>query len=201
LTKLAKNDEGIGATLFLPLTPTVGVQDAPREFGGTVRAAGEPARAGSCRGSGGPGTRIVARPPKENSVLAKGVEEVQGLFRFSRTLRVPMTFRAAGTSLSGQAVTDGILVEVSRHWREMRVEEGGRKVRVQPGVIGGHVNQALKAYRAKMGPDPASIRRPRWTGTRGSWTTWSAWWCGSMTGRSRASMGLGATWYDERWCG
>ena len=157
LTKLAKNDEGIGATLFLPLTPTVGVQDAPREFGGTVRAAGEPARAGSCRGSGGPGTRIVARPPKENSVLAKGVEEVQGLFRFSRTHRVPMTFRAAGTSLSGQAVTDGILVEVSRHWREMRVEEGGRKVRVQPGVIGGHVNQALKAYRAKMGPDPASI--------------------------------------------
>ena len=47
----------------------------------------------------------------------------------------------------------------------------------------------------------ATVRRPRWTGTRGSWTTWSAWWCGSMTGRSRASMGLGATWYDERWCG
>ena len=68
-----------------------------------------------------------------------------------------MTFRAGGTSLSGQAVTDGILVEVSRHWREVRVEEGVRKVRVQPGVIGGHVNQALKAYRAKMGPDPASI--------------------------------------------
>ena len=90
-------------------------------------------------------------------VLAKGVEEVQGLFRFSRTQRVPMTFRAGGTSLSGQAVTDGILVEVSRYWREVRVEEGGRKVRVQPWVIGGHVNQALKAYRAKMGPDPASI--------------------------------------------
>ena len=71
--------------------------------------------------------------------------------------RVPMTFRAAGTSLSGQAVTDGILVEVARHWRDVRVEEGGRKVRVQPGVIGAHVNQALKAYRAKMGPDPASI--------------------------------------------
>jgi D-lactate dehydrogenase len=90
-------------------------------------------------------------------VLAKGIEEVQGLFRFSRTHRVPMTFRAGGTSLSGQAVTDGILVEVSRHWREVRVEEGGKKVRVQPGVIGGHVNQALKAYCAKMGPDPASI--------------------------------------------
>ena len=90
-------------------------------------------------------------------VLAKSVEEVQGLFRFSRTHRVPMTFRAAGTSLSGQAVTDGILVEAAKHWRQIRVEDEGKRVRVQPGVIGGHVNQALKAYRAKIGPDPASI--------------------------------------------
>ena len=90
-------------------------------------------------------------------VLAKGIGEIQELFRFSQAHRVPMTFRAAGTSLSGQAVTDGILVEVGRHWREVRVEEGGKRVRVQPGVIGGYVNQALKAYRAKMGPDPASI--------------------------------------------
>jgi D-lactate dehydrogenase len=90
-------------------------------------------------------------------VLARSVEEVQGLFRFSRAQRIPLTFRAAGTSLSGQAITDGILVEVARHWRRLTVEEGGKKVRVQPGVIGGHVNLALKAYRAKMGPDPASI--------------------------------------------
>jgi len=93
----------------------------------------------------------------QSVVLAKGIGEIQELFRFSQSHRVAMTFRAAGTSLSGQAVTDGILVEVARHWREMRVEEGGKKVRVQPGVIGGYVNQALKAYRAKMGPDPASI--------------------------------------------
>src|SRR5512139_433130 len=90
-------------------------------------------------------------------VLAKGIGEIQELFRFSQSHRVALTFRAAGTSLSGQAVTDGILVEVARHWRAVRVEDGGRKVRVQPGVIGGQVNQALKAYRAKMGPDPASI--------------------------------------------
>ncbi len=90
-------------------------------------------------------------------VLAKDVEEVQRLFQLSRSHRVPMTFRAAGTSLSGQAVTDGILVEVAKHWRHFRVEDGGRRVRVQPGVIGGTVNQALRAHRAKMGPDPASI--------------------------------------------
>jgi D-lactate dehydrogenase len=90
-------------------------------------------------------------------VLPQSVAEVQALFRVSHAHRIPLTFRAAGTSLSGQAVTDGILVEAAKHWREVRVEEGGKRVRVQPGVIGGHVNQALKAYRAKMGPDPASI--------------------------------------------
>ena len=90
-------------------------------------------------------------------VLARGVEEIQTLFRFSHERRVPMTFRAAGTSLSGQAVTGGILVEVARYWREARVEAGGRRIRVQPGVIGGHVNRMLAPFRARIGPDPASI--------------------------------------------
>ena len=93
--------------------------------------------------------RVVVQPVS--------IEEVQALFRFSRSHRMPLTFRAAGTSLSGQAVTDGILVVVSRHWRDVRVEDGGRKVRVQPGVIGSRVNHHLRPYRAKIGPDPASI--------------------------------------------
>ena len=90
-------------------------------------------------------------------VLTRSTPEIQALFRFSHEHRIPLTFRAAGTSLSGQAVTDGILAEVAKHWRQVTVEENGKRVRVQPGVIGAHVNQALKAYRAKMGPDPASI--------------------------------------------
>ncbi len=90
-------------------------------------------------------------------VRARSVEEIQALFRFSHEQRIPLTFRAAGTSLSGQAITDGILVEVAHHWRQVKVEAGGKKVRVQPGVIGAHVNAALKAHRSKMGPDPASI--------------------------------------------
>ena len=78
-------------------------------------------------------------------VLSRGVEEIQALFRFSHEHRIPLTFRAAGTSLSGQAITDGILVEVARHWRDCEVEDGGQKVRVQPGIIGAHVNHALRA--------------------------------------------------------
>src|SRR5271166_472825 len=90
-------------------------------------------------------------------VLAQSVEEIQALFAFSQQMQIPMTFRAAGTSLSGQSISDGLLVEVARNWRGLRVEEGGRKIRVQPGVIGARANQALAAYGAKIGPDPASI--------------------------------------------
>src|SRR5581483_8212370 len=90
-------------------------------------------------------------------VLSRGVEEIQALFRFSHEHRVPITFRAGGTSLSGQAITDGILVEVARHWRGIRAEDGGARVRVQPGVIGGQANTYLRPWRVKIGPDPASL--------------------------------------------
>ena len=90
-------------------------------------------------------------------VRAQGIDEIRGLFAFSKQAQVPMTFRAAGTSLSGQSISDGLLVDVARHWRDLQVEEGGRKIRVQPGVIGARANQALIPYGAKIGPDPASI--------------------------------------------
>src|SRR5271167_5085817 len=90
-------------------------------------------------------------------VQAQSVEEIRALFAFSQRTRIPMTFRAAGTSLSGQAVSDGLLVEVARNWRGLWVEDAGRKIRGQPGVIGARANQALAAYGAKIGPDPASI--------------------------------------------
>ena len=90
-------------------------------------------------------------------VQAQSLEEIQALFAFSQKMNVPMTFRAAGTSLSGQSISDGLLVEVARNWRELRVEEGGKRIRVQPGVIGAKANHALIPYGAKIGPDPASI--------------------------------------------
>jgi len=91
-------------------------------------------------------------------VLARSVEEVQQLFRLSRARRIPLTFRASGTSLSGQSLSDGLLVEVARHWRRARVEEKGKRVRTQPGMIGDHLNALLRPFGAKLGPDPASIR-------------------------------------------
>ena len=88
-------------------------------------------------------------------------EEVRRLFQFSAENQVPLTFRAGGTSLSGQAITDGILVDIGRHLRAARVEEDGRVVRVQPGLIGFQANQMLKKYATKIGPDPASITAAR----------------------------------------
>lgn len=93
--------------------------------------------------------QAVVRPVNEQEVL--------GLFQYSRERQIPMVFRTGGTSLSGQSVTDGILVDLSQHWSKMSIEENGAKVRVQPGITGGLVNQYLTRYGRKIGPDPSSI--------------------------------------------
>ncbi|MFT3750908.1 MAG: FAD-binding and (Fe-S)-binding domain-containing protein [Agriterribacter sp.] len=84
-------------------------------------------------------------------------EEIQQLFAFSHQHAIPLTFRTAGTSLSGQSITDGILVDLSQHWRGITIENEGSEVKVQPGITGAMVNAKLKPYRKKIGPDPSSI--------------------------------------------
>ncbi|MEJ2422421.1 MAG: FAD-binding and (Fe-S)-binding domain-containing protein [Acidobacteriota bacterium] len=93
--------------------------------------------------------RAVVRPAD--------LDSIKKLFAFCRREALPLTFRAAGTSLSGQAVTDGILVDLSRGWTGISVESGGGLVRLQPGVIGGFANRVLSTYCRRIGPDPASI--------------------------------------------
>lgn len=90
-------------------------------------------------------------------VLAASVADVQAVMRVARQFGVPLTFRAAGTSLSGQAQSDGILVEVQRHWRGLTIEDDGARVRVRPGTVAATVNTALHRYGTQLGPDPASI--------------------------------------------
>lgn len=90
-------------------------------------------------------------------VQPRDVHDVQAILEVCRDAGLHLTFRAAGTSLSGQAVTDGVLVDVARHWKGLRVLDRGRRVAVEPGVIAAHVNAHLAKHRAKIGPDPASI--------------------------------------------
>lgn len=82
--------------------------------------------------------------------------EVAALLRTSSEHGVPFTFRSGGTSLSGQSVTEGVLVDTRRHFRDIQVLDDGARVRVQPGVTIRQVNARLSPYKRKLGPDPAS---------------------------------------------
>jgi D-lactate dehydrogenase len=93
--------------------------------------------------------KAVVQPVSESEVIA--------LFGFSIRHRLPLVFRGGGTSLSGQSVTDGILVDLSQFWNSMSVEDNGTSVRVQPGITGAMVNARLKKFGTKIGPDPSSI--------------------------------------------
>ncbi|WP_265942343.1 FAD-binding and (Fe-S)-binding domain-containing protein [Dechloromonas sp. A34] len=69
----------------------------------------------------------------------------------------PLTFRTAGTSLSGQAITDGILALIGEGFATYELNADATKVKVGPGIIGGEVNRRLAPHGKKIGPDPASI--------------------------------------------
>jgi D-lactate dehydrogenase len=70
---------------------------------------------------------------------------------------LPVTFRAAGTSLSGQAISDSVLLVAGGRWNRYEILDNGERIRLQPGVVGGHANRYLAPYGRKIGPDPASI--------------------------------------------
>ena len=91
-------------------------------------------------------------------VLPRGPEDVQAVLGVAHDYQVPVCFRAGGTSLSGQAVTDGILIVVSRHMRSIDVIKDGAEVVCGPGAVGAWVNAALAPLHKRIGPDPASIQ-------------------------------------------
>jgi D-lactate dehydrogenase len=84
-------------------------------------------------------------------------DEVRRLLATCAAHNSPVTFRAAGTSLSGQAISDSVLAVLGDGWRGAQVLDDGARIRVQAGVIGSHANRLLAPYNRKIGPDPASI--------------------------------------------
>ena len=89
-------------------------------------------------------------------VMAHDTDDVLKVMGYARRTGVPVTFRAAGTSLNGQAQGDGVMVDVRRHWRGVQVENGGAQARVLPGTLLGYVNAILAEHGRRLGPDPAS---------------------------------------------
>ena len=69
-----------------------------------------------------------------------------------------ITWRAAGTSLSGQAISDDILAVVGKKWEKYTILDNGKRIVLQPGIIGQRVNELLAPFGRKFGPDPASIK-------------------------------------------
>lgn len=90
-------------------------------------------------------------------VRVESEDEVVGLLQLAQRDRVPVTFRAAGTSLSGQAISDSVLIVLGDNWNGREIREQGRQIRLQPGVIGAQANAWLAPFGRKIGPDPASI--------------------------------------------
>lgn len=84
-------------------------------------------------------------------------EEVIAVLREARAHGLPLTFRAAGTSLSGQAISDSLLVVLGERWTRWSVNNDVSEIRLQPGIIGSHANIFLAGHNKKIGPDPASI--------------------------------------------
>jgi len=89
-------------------------------------------------------------------VLARDAADVAKVMRYGRENGVPVVFRAGGSSLNGQSQTDGILIDVQRHFGGVEVRDDGARVSTGPGVILGHANRVLAPYGRKLGPDPAS---------------------------------------------
>jgi D-lactate dehydrogenase len=90
-------------------------------------------------------------------VVIDSEAELIRLLAHARGLKTPLTFRAAGTSLPGQAISDSVLVMLGDGWRGCRVAEGGWTISLQPAVIGATANKRLVPFKRKIGPDPASI--------------------------------------------
>ena len=91
-------------------------------------------------------------------VRAKSEEEVSYIMKTASKYNVPLTFRAAGTSLSGQSISDSVLVVAGKHWEKWSIGGNAETITLQPGIVGSKVNDYLRPYNRKFGPDPASIK-------------------------------------------
>lgn len=89
-------------------------------------------------------------------VVPQSVQDVVRLLAYARAERRHLVFRAAGTSLSGQAQGEDILVDVRRHFGGVEVEADGARARILPGTVLARANAALARHGRVLGPDPAS---------------------------------------------
>ncbi|HKU12299.1 MAG TPA: FAD-binding and (Fe-S)-binding domain-containing protein [Sinomonas sp.] len=88
--------------------------------------------------------------------IAEDAEEVARILAACATDGLTATFRSGGTSLSGQAGGEGVVIDTRRNFRKIQVIDGGARVRAQPGATVRSVNVRLARHGRRLGPDPAS---------------------------------------------
>jgi FAD/FMN-containing dehydrogenase/Fe-S oxidoreductase len=92
--------------------------------------------------------------------IPKTVADLKTLIDFARTNKTSLIPRTAGTSLAGQVVGNGIIVDVSKHFTKiLEINPEEKWVRVQPGVIRDELNQFLKPYGLYFGPETSTANR------------------------------------------
>ena len=84
--------------------------------------------------------------------------EVQAILARAHKEGKHITFRAAGTSLSGQAISDSLLVVCGKKWEQYTIHNEGKSITLQPGIVGQRVNEILQPYGRYFTPDPASLK-------------------------------------------
>lgn len=89
-------------------------------------------------------------------VIAEDIDDVSAVLSYAHGKQREVVFRAAGTSLNGQAQGEDILVDVRHHWAGVEVLEDGLRARIQPGTTVVRANAALARHGRVLGPDPAS---------------------------------------------
>ena len=93
----------------------------------------------------------------EEVLMPADETQVAEIFARARREGKHITLRAAGTSLSGQSTGDSLLVVCGKKWERFEILDGGERIRLQPGIVGGRVNELLKPYGRRFTPDPASV--------------------------------------------
>ncbi|MFJ6748590.1 FAD-binding and (Fe-S)-binding domain-containing protein [Streptomyces sp. NPDC091266] len=89
-------------------------------------------------------------------VLAEDIDDISAILSYAHGKGRHIVFRAAGTSLNGQAQGEDILVDVRRHWSGVEVLDDGARARIRPGTTVLRANTTLARHGRLLGPDPAS---------------------------------------------
>lgn len=91
-------------------------------------------------------------------VFPETPDEVAHVVACANSMGIPLTFRAAGTSLSGQTITNSVLVVAGKKWEKYSLNADASEITMQCGIVGQRVNEILAPFNRKFSPDPASLK-------------------------------------------